>query len=53
MDIGSSQIKELILNPAYYTSKDFNSIDVQGIPVRWMKEDEGDDDNIFEIIIDE
>lgn len=53
MNIGSSCIKEIILNPAYCTSEDFNKIDIQGITVRWMKEDEGEDNNIFELIIEE
>lgn len=53
MTIGSSQIKEIVLNPAYCTSEDYHFLATQEVPVRWMNEDEGNDDDIFELIIDE
>lgn len=48
-----SEIKEIALNPAYVTSEDFKTLEIQGFPVRWMREDENSDKDIFTLLIDE
>lgn len=52
-EVYSSEIKEIVLNPAYLTNKDFENLKLQGFEVRWMREDEGNDKDIFTLLIDE
>ena len=52
-EVKSSEIKEIALNPAYMTSDDFKTLEIQGFPVRWMREDEHSDKEIFTLLIDE
>ena len=52
-EVKSSEIKEIALNPAYVTSEDFKTLEIQGFPVRWMREDENSDKDIFTLLIDE
>lgn len=51
--INDYEIKEITLNPAYLTDDDLKSLKNQGFSVRWMREDEGSDKNIFTITVDE
>lgn len=51
--INDYEIKEIALNPAHTTNDDFESLKNQGFRVRWMREDEGNDKNIFTILVDE
>ena len=51
--IGNSEIKEIALNSLYCTEEDLESLIIQGIPARWMTEDEEDDKNIFVLIVEE
>lgn len=51
--INDYEIKEIALNPAYLTNDDLKSLKNQGFRVRWMREDEGSDKNIFTITVDE
>ena len=51
--INDCEIKELVLNPAYLTDEDFEALKKQGLPVRWVSENEGSDKNIFQLVIDE
>lgn len=44
---------EIVLNPEYMTNDDFKSLENKGLPVRWMREDEGSDKNIFMITVRE
>ena len=48
--IESSKIKEIALNSSYCTEEDLESLIIQGLPARWMTEDEEDDKNIFVLI---
>lgn len=52
-EIRSSQIIEIALNSAYNTEDDLENFMSQGIPARWMTEDEEDDKNIFILIVEE
>lgn len=52
-EVKSSEIKEIALNPVYVTSEDFKTLEIQGFPVRWMREDENSDKDIFTLLIDE
>lgn len=52
-EVKSSEIKEIALNPAYMTSEDFKTLEIQGFPARWMREDENNDKAIFTLLIDE
>lgn len=52
-EVKSSEIKEIVLNPAYLTNNDFKTLEIQGFPVRWMREDEGSDKEIFTLLVDE
>lgn len=52
-EVYSSEIKEIVLNPAYSTNKDFENLKLQGFEVRWMREEEGNDKDIFTLLIDE
>lgn len=52
-EVKSSEIKEIVLNPAYLTNDDFKTIEIQGFPVRWMREDEGSDKEIFTLLVDD
>jgi len=51
--INDYEIKEIALNPAYMTNDNLESLKNQGFRVRWMREDEGSDKNIFTITVDE
>lgn len=51
--INDYEIKEIALNPTYMTNDDIESLKNQGFRVRWMREDEGNDKNIFTITVDE
>ena len=51
--INDYEIEEIALNPAYMTNDDLESFKNQGFRVRWMREDEGIDKNIFTITIEE
>lgn len=51
--INDYEIKEIALNPAYMTNDDLESLINQGFNTRWMREDEGNDKNIFTITVDE
>ena len=51
--INDYEIKEIALNPVYMTNNDFESLINQGFHVRWMREGEGNDKNIFMITVDE
>ena len=51
--IESSEIKEIALNSSYCTKEDLESLITQGIPARWMTEEEEDDKNIFVLITEE
>ena len=51
--INDYEIIDIALNPAYATQDDFNRIKNTGIPVRWMEENEGSDNNIFTITVNE
>ena len=51
--INDYEIKEIALNPAYMTNDDLESLKNQWFRVRWMREDEGNDKNIFTITVDE
>ena len=50
--INDYEIKEIALNPVYMTNDDLESLKNQGFRVRWMREDEGNDKNIFTITVD-
>lgn len=52
-EIESSQIIEIALNSSYNTKEDFKNLISQGIPVRWMTEEEEDDKNIFTLFVEE
>lgn len=52
-EIKSSEVKEIVLNPAYVTNENFANLKIQGFPVRWMREDEGSDKDIFTLKVDE
>lgn len=52
-EVKSSGVKEIALNPAYVTNEDFANLKIQGFPVRWMREDEGGDKDIFILAVDE
>lgn len=52
-EVKSSEIKEIALNPAYVTNEELKSLEIQGFPVRWMREDEHSDKEIFTLLIDE
>ena len=52
-EVKSSEIKEIALNPAYVTSEGFKTLEIKGFPVRWMREDENSDKDIFTLLIDE
>lgn len=51
--VKSSQITEIALNSAYNTEDELERLVIQGIPARWMSEDEEDDKNNFILIIEE
>lgn len=51
--VQSSQIKEIALNPLYYTEDRLIHFVVQGFKARWMTEDESDGKNIFILIVEE
>lgn len=51
--INDYEVMDIALNPAYMTKDDLSKIKKTGLPVRWMKENEGSDSNIFIIIVDE
>lgn len=51
--INDYEIKEIALNPVYMTNDNFENLKNQGFRVRWMREDEGNDKNIFTITVDE
>lgn len=51
--INDYEIKEIALNPVYMTNDDFENLKNQGFRVRWMREDDGNDKNIFTITADE
>lgn len=51
--VKSSQIKEIALNPSYYTEDRLIHFVVQGFKARWMTEDESDGKNIFILIVEE
>ena len=52
-EVKSSEVKEIVLNPAYVTNEDFAKLKAQGFPVCWMREDEGSNKDIFILIVDE
>lgn len=47
------EIKEIALNTAYVTNDDFEKLKSQGLNIRWMEEDEGNDKNIFTLLVEE
>lgn len=49
--INDYEIKEIALNPAYLTNDDLKSLKNQGFCVRWMRENECSDKNIFITLI--
>lgn len=51
--VQSSQIKEIALNPLYYTEDRLTHFIVQGFKARWMTEDESVGKNIFILIVEE
>ncbi len=51
-EVKSSEVKKIVLNPAYVTNENFTCLKIQGFPVRWMREDEGGDKDIFILIVD-
>jgi hypothetical protein len=51
--INDYEIKEIALNPAYITNEDFQVMKAQGFNVRWLEEDEGNDKNIFTLLVEE
>ena len=51
--INDYEIKEIALNPAYVTKEQYQTMKTQGFNVRWMEEDEGNDKNIFTLLIEE
>ena len=51
--INDYEIKEIALNPVYMTNDNFENLKNQGFRVRWMREDDGSDKNIFTITADE
>ena len=56
--VKSSQIKEIILNPSYYTEDRVilagsPTRKVQGFKTHWMTVDENDGKNIFILIVEE
>lgn len=51
--VQSSQIKEIALNPLYYTEDRLIHFTVQGFKARWMTEDESVGKNIFILIVEE
>ena len=51
--INDYEVIDIALNPAYMTIDDLSNIKKTGLPVRWMEEDEGSDNNIFTITVDE
>lgn len=51
--INDYEVIEIALNPAYLTNDDLESLKNQGFCVRWMRENEGSDNNIFTITVDE
>lgn len=53
LEIESCQIIEIVLNSSYNTKEDFENLISQGIPVRWMTEEEEDDKNIFTLTVEE
>ena len=50
--INDYKIEEIALNPTYLTDDDLKSLKNQGFRVRWMRENEGGDKNIFMITVD-
>lgn len=40
-------------NPSYLTNDDFKTLEILGFPVRWMREDEENDKDIFTLLFDE
>lgn len=52
-EVKSSEIKEIALNPSYVTNEDFKNLKIEGFPVRWMREYENSDKDIFTLLIDE
>lgn len=52
-EIKSSEIIEIALNSSYNTQEDLDNLLSQGIPARWMTEDEENDKNIFTFIVEE
>lgn len=51
--INDYEIKEIVLNPAYMTNNDLESLINQGFHVRWIREGERNDKNIFTTTVDE
>lgn len=51
--INDYEIKEIALNPAYLANDDLKNLKNQGFCVRWMRENEGSDKNIFTLIVEE
>lgn len=51
--INDCEIKEIVLNPAHMSNDNLKSLENQGFQVRWMKEDEENDEVLFTIIFDE
>ena len=49
--VKSDEIKEIVLNQRYFTKNNFETLLIGGFPVRWMKEDEKTDGNIFSLLI--
>lgn len=45
--INDYEIKEIALNPAYLANDDLKNLKNQGFCVRWMRENEGSDKNIY------
>ena len=50
--INGYTIEEIALNPTYLTDDDLKSLKNQGFRVRWMREIEDGDKNIFMITVD-
>ena len=51
--INDYKIEEIALNPTYLTDDDRKSLKNQGFRVRWMRENEDGDKNIFTLIVEE
>ena len=52
--INDYEIKEIVLNPMYLINSGyFEFLESKGLPVRWMEEDECNNEIMFQLVTDE